>query len=100
LARTPHLVPPEFLDPSFCPSREAVVAAFDGEMANVVAGVELEGGLRAKTPWGYLAYKLGGLAGFKRIRANDEQCSAPGSEDWLAIIGGRPAVVLIDEIGE
>ena len=69
-------------------------------MANVVAGVELERGVNAKTPWGYLAYKLGGLAGFERIRQNDEQCSAPGVEDWTEIIGDRPALILIDEIGE
>ena len=100
LARYPATVPAEFLDPSFRPRTPSTVAAFDGEMANVVAGVDLEGGLRAKTPWGYLAYKLAGLSGFDRIRQNDEQCSAPGVEDWDQIIGDRPALILIDEIGE
>lgn len=100
LARTPQDVPPEFLDPAFRSHGPVAIAAFDGEMANVAAGVELEGGIRAKTPWGYLAYKLGGLAAFERLSANDEQCSAPGSDDWLDIIGHRPALVLIDELGE
>jgi hypothetical protein len=49
LARTPEAVPAEFLDPSLRPRVPAAAAAFDGEMANVVAGVDLEGGLRAKT---------------------------------------------------
>lgn len=100
LARTPEAVPTEFLDPSLRPRKPAAVAAFDGEVANVVAGVDLEGGIRAKTPWGYIAYKLGGLPAFERIRLNDEQCSAPGVEDWVNIIGDRPALILIDEIGE
>ena len=100
VARTPAEVPPEFLDPALRPRGEVAVAAFDGEMANVVSGVQLEPGLRAKTPWGYLAYRLGGVAAFESLRANDEQCSAPGSEDWLSIIGQRPALILIDEVGE
>ena len=100
LARTPQDVPPEFLDPAFHPHGPVAIAAFDGEMANVAAGVELADGVRAKTPWGYLAYKLGGLDAFERLRANDEQCSAPGSDDWIAIIGDRPALILIDELGE
>jgi hypothetical protein len=100
LARTPDAVPPDFLDPSLRPLKPAAVAAFDGEIANVVAGVDLEGGMRAKTPWGYIAYKLGGLRAYERIRLNDEQCSAPGVEDWVRIIGDRPTLILIDEIGE
>ncbi len=100
LARTPGDVPPEFLDPARRPTQRVAVAAFDGEMANVAEGIELENGVRAKTPWGYLAYKLDGLTAFERVRANDEQCSAPGSEDWLAIIGDRPALILIDEVAE
>ena len=100
LARTPDAVPGEFLDLSLQPTKNVAIAAFDGEMANVAAGVELEQGVRAKTPWGYLAYKLGGLAGFERIRPNDEQCSAPGTEDWISLIGDRPALILLDELAE
>lgn len=100
LARTPEAVPTSFLNTEYRPSRPSRVAAFDGEMANVSTGIELESGLFAKTPWGYLAYRLGGRAAFERIRANDVDCSAPGSEDWLRIIGDQPTLILIDEIGE
>jgi len=54
LARTPSAVPTAFLDGAARPNRPAAVAAYDGQMANVVRGIDLEPGLVAKTPWGDL----------------------------------------------
>jgi predicted AAA+ superfamily ATPase len=55
----------EFVDPGLLPRGEVRVAAFDGENADPRYGRPLGGGLRARTPWGELAYALAGVAGYE-----------------------------------
>lgn len=88
----------EFVDKKILPKGKVRVAAFDGENADPASGRELEKGLRALTPWGEIAYRLDGAAGFEMVRANDEQGIAPGAENLRDLFGGEPTLILLDEL--
>lgn len=88
----------EFLDAALVPAGSVRVAAFDGENADPVVGRSLGDGIRAKTPWGELAYGLAGKEGYELIRASDEQGIAPGAETIRELFGNEPTLILLDEL--
>jgi hypothetical protein len=88
----------EFLDPALTPQGPVRVAAFDGENADPTNGRPLGHGLRAHTPWGELAYGLAGVEGFERVRASDQERSAPGADTLRELFGGQPTLILLDEL--
>ena len=88
----------EFVDPALWPAAPARVAAFDGENADPANGRALEGDLLAFTPWGEIAWALGGAAGYERVRRGDEGRVAPGADTLRALIGDEPALILLDEL--
>lgn len=88
----------EFMEPSLVPQQRVRVAAFDGENADPTNGRLLGEGIRARTPWGELAYGLAGAEGYNLIRASDEQGIAPGAETIRELFGQAPTLVLIDEL--
>lgn len=88
----------EFVDKKLLPRGEVRVAAFDGENADPVNGRPMGDGVRAFTPWGELAYTLGGVAGYGMVRASDEQRVAPGADTLRDLFGGKPTLVLLDEL--
>lgn len=94
--RVPNIA--EFVDPGLLPTGQVKVAAFDGENADPVNGRLMGDGIRAFTPWGELAYALGGTRGYDVVRKSDESRIAPGAENIRALFGGRPSVILIDEL--
>ena len=74
------------------------MAAFDGENADPINGHALGDGIRAYTPWGELAYALGGAQGYELLRKSDEQKTAPGADTLKELIDGKPALFLLDEL--
>lgn len=100
VARAPRAIPniAEFIDTSLLPAEPVRVAAFDGENADPVNGRAMGDGVRAYTPWGELAYALGGAAGYEQVRRSDEQRRAPGAETIRDLFAGEPAVILLDEL--
>jgi len=88
----------EFVDPALLPVGEVRIAAFDGENADPLNGRPLEPGLRAYTPWGEIAYQLAGRAGYEKVRGSDEQSGAPGAETIKELFGGKPTLILMDEL--
>jgi hypothetical protein len=88
----------EFVDVSLVPQEKVNVAAFDGENADPVNGRPLAKGLRAYTPWGELAYGLGGVAGYEIVRQSDQEGVAPGADTLRELFGARPALILLDEL--
>jgi predicted AAA+ superfamily ATPase len=100
LAGGSRLVPniAEFVDPGLLPTGQVKVAAFDGENADPVNGRLMGDGIRAFTPWGELAYALGGTRGYEVVRKSDESRIAPGAENIRALFESRPSVILIDEL--
>ncbi len=77
---------------------EVRIAAIAGNALDPATGTPRGNGIVVRTPWGELAYQLGGAAGYARVRANDEQGVPPGTALWEALIGDRPTLILIDEI--
>lgn len=88
----------EFVDAALVPQHRVRIAAFDGENADPASGLHMGDGIRAYTPWGEIAYRLGGPAGYEAIRANDEQGIAPGADNLRLLFKGEPALILLDEL--
>ena len=88
----------EFIDPALVPTHKVRVAAFDGENADPVNGRTLGDGLRAFTPWGELAYRLNGVAGYERVRQSDHERVAPGADTLRELFGDEPSLILLDEL--
>jgi hypothetical protein len=90
--------PAEFVDPTLIPAGNVKVAAFDGENADPANGRRMGNGVLAYTPWGELAYALGGVQGYERLRKSDEEGIAPGAETIGELFGDQPALILLDEL--
>ncbi|AYY98698.1 ATP-binding protein [Burkholderia multivorans] len=88
----------EFLEAALRPSSPVRIAAFDGENADPANGRRLEDDIRAHTPWGELAYALGGPEGYRLVEASDREGIAPGADTLRELIGSEPALILVDEI--
>lgn len=88
----------EFLEASLIPTKPIRVAAFDGENADPTNGRKLGSNVRAFTPWGELAYALAGEVGYRLVERSDVEGIAPGADTMRELIGGEPALILIDEI--
>lgn len=88
----------EFLDPVLQPKTAIRVAAFDGENADPANGRRLSDAIRAHSPWGELAFALGGEEGFRLVEASDREGIAPGAETIRELIANQPALILIDEL--
>ena len=99
-AQSGHDIPnmEEFVDPVLIPSQAVRIAAFDGENADPSNGRKMEDGCLAYTPWGELAWALGGRDGYERVRASDENGAAPGAETLRELFGGGPVLILLDEL--
>ena len=88
----------EFVDPALLPESPIRVAALDGENSDPADGLTLEPGLRAKTLWGELAYRLAGAEGYRRVQESDQRHVAPGAETIRELFGGEPTLIMIDEV--
>ncbi|CAM3225439.1 ATP-binding protein [Sphingomonas zeae] len=76
------------------------VAAFDGEASDPSNGRTMGDGIRAFTPWGEIAYQIGGAAGYEIVRKSDEMRRAPGADTLAEVFGDRTVLVVLDELGE
>lgn len=88
----------EFLDPALLPRQPVRIAAFDGENADPVNGRDMGDGVKAYSPWGEIAYALGGKEGYEQVRKSDEMGIAPGTENIRALFADEPALILMDEL--
>ena len=87
----------EFVNPSLVPT-DVRIAEFDGENADPLNGRKMAEGVYAKSPWGELAYRLAGKEGYERVRKSDEAMVAPGAETIQELFGGKPTLILLDEL--
>ena len=88
----------EFVEPSLLQGGPVRLAAFDGENADPANGRAMGDGVLAHTPWGEMAYALAGKAGYARVRTSDERRIAPGAETLRELFGGKPTLILLDEL--
>ena len=102
MARHPQIVQsgaaPELLPPADAVAGVRLVS-FTGENADVVAGMPLgDGGHRAKSLTGFIAYQLGGPAALERFRDHDNLLTDPGASAFQELMAGRPTLILVDEL--
>ena len=77
------------------------VAVFDGQFFDASNGKVVPGeGFRAKTMWGWIAWALGGKAGYEVLRVQDESRVAPGGDEILSLLDQGPNLILLDEVLE
>lgn len=73
------------------------VAAFIGLEISASTGIQIENGPRILTPWGYLAWQIGGLDAYLLVETEDQQRIAPGNDVLRTIFGDRSILLLMDE---
>ncbi len=79
----------------------AKVAVFTNNTLDVVQGHIVEEDVHIHTLWGELAYRLGGKAGYEKVRANDEKLIAPTDEIFKPVLASAaPALILVDELAD
>ena len=52
------------------------------------------------TLWGEIAFQIGGEALYKRVKAEVESPAAPGKSYFDAVLGGRRALLMLDELAQ
>ena len=88
----------EFIDTALLPQGSVRLAAFDGENADPANGRTMGEGVRARTPWGEIAYALAGTAGYERVKNSDAGGVSPGADTLRELFGGQPTLILLDEL--
>ncbi|HXG36711.1 MAG TPA: DUF499 domain-containing protein [Dehalococcoidia bacterium] len=74
------------------------VGVFIGNRFDFVVGAGKEGEPRRKTPWGDLAWQLGGEVLYNLVREHDEKGIVPGGEILQRVFAGKPTLILMDEV--
>ena len=78
---------------------EAAVAVFVGTEFDSISGRGGDGEPLRMTPWGEIAFQIGGEEAFKIVSQHDEQLIAPSSEIIRKILPkDKPALILMDEL--
>lgn len=88
----------EFLGASLLPEGPVQVAALVGDELDPTAGLQT-GGHHSYTLWGEMAAQLGDHA-WSVLSANDADRQAPGKTTIADAFGGKPTVIIIDEIAQ
>ncbi len=76
---------------------QVAIAAFFGTDRGITEGIEVAEGVTVLTPWGYIAWELGGAEAFKAIEEQDRLRIAPGNDLLRKIFGHKPTLILLDE---
>lgn len=79
---------------------KAAVAVFVGTEFDSIAGRGgSDGTPHRKTPWGEIAFQLGGMEAFAIVAEHDARGEAPGGEVIRRFLPrGRPSLILMDEL--
>ncbi len=79
----------------------AKVAVFTNDTNDIVQGRTTEEGITIRTLWGEIAYQLGGVKGYERVRKNDEARIAPTATILKPILqDAKTSLILIDELAD
>jgi hypothetical protein len=74
------------------------VAVFVGTEFDAIRGRGGDGEPLRKTPWGEIAWQLGGQKGFDLVAEHDAKGVAPAGDVLHGLLGTEPALILIDEL--
>jgi len=79
--------------------KAAKVAVFVGTEFSSVSGRGGDGEPLRKTPWGELAFQIGGASGYEKIRKHDEEFIPPAGDDLARLFDkDQPYLLLFDEL--
>ena len=74
-------------------------AVFVGTHKGAAEVMHAEGGREIRTPWGYLAFRLGGWQAVESIADSERAGTNPGSERLMPILrDAAPCLILMDEV--
>jgi len=76
------------------PGRVVVLSGLD---LDPIAPREVDG-LKIRTLWGELAFRLGGEVAYEKVRAHDEDGRAPAGNVLRPLLDTGPVVILLDEV--
>ncbi len=77
----------------------ARIAVFDGLFFDATGGKQMPGTeKRARTMWGWIAWSLGGEAGYELLREQDRTLVAPGADQIMELLKDGPNLILLDEV--
>ena len=75
------------------------MAVFVGSSKGADVSLNLKGGPRVNTLWGYIAWRLAGDAGLKLVAEAEAAGTSPGSELMVEVFKlAGPSVILLDEL--
>ena len=74
------------------------VAEFIGNDLDPTIGIQIENGDRILTPWGHLAWQIGGGEAYALVETADRQRIAPGNDVLRKVFGDRSILLLMDEV--
>lgn len=77
---------------------EAKVAVFVGTEFDVLKGRGKDGEPNRRTPWGEIAWQLGGEAAFAAVAEHDAQGIAPAGDVLRRMLPEGPTLILMDEL--
>ena len=77
---------------------KANVAVFVGTEFDVIDGRGGDGEPHRKTPWGEIAWQLGGEKSFETVAKHDEQGIAPAGDVIRKMLPNEPCLILMDEL--
>jgi hypothetical protein len=78
---------------------QAATAVFVGQKFDSIHGRGgTNGEPRRRTPWGEIAWQLGGARAFAVVARHDEEGIAPGGDAVRAFLPDGPALILMDEL--
>ncbi|HZW32476.1 MAG TPA: DUF499 domain-containing protein, partial [Isosphaeraceae bacterium] len=78
---------------------QAAIAVFVGQKFDSIHGRGgTNGEPRRRTPWGEIAWQLGGAKAFAIVARHDEEGIAPGGDAIRAFLPDGPALILMDEL--
>ena len=74
-------------------------AVFVGTHKGAAEAMHAEAGREIRTPWGYLAFRLGGWRAVRTIAESERAGTNPGSERLMPILrDAAPCLILMDEV--
>ena len=77
----------------------ARIAVFDGLFFDATRGKQMPGTeQRARTMWGWIAWSLGGEAGYELLGEQDRTLVAPGADPITKLLKDGPNLILLDEV--
>ncbi|MBX5282166.1 DUF499 domain-containing protein [Rhizobium sp. NLR10a] len=75
------------------------IAVFVGSSAGVDVALNLRGGPRVHTLWGYIAWRIAGDAGLKVVAEAEAARTSPGSDLMVEVFKlAGPSIILLDEL--